>query len=132
MKLSENKNFKAVSVYNGFSEKEFKNSGRSFHMNERTKRMDNVYKIEKTPVIDKCFLVDKGHKDGQEIHVVTHCGVIYVYNFMKLFLRSNNALVTVMIARPNQIIRLYEACNLSVNNAIIENAKRNVRMHLNH
>ena len=131
MKLSENDNFKAITIYNGIKEKDLKNGGKSFHMNDRSRRMSIVSRIEKKPVIDKCFLVDKGHRDGQELHVVTHGGMIYIYNFMKLYCKSNNALVTVLIARPNQIKRLYEACNLTVDDGIMENARNNTRTKLN-
>ena len=131
MNISENKNFKSVSVYNGISRDDLKSCGKSFHMNDRDNRMSVVRSLEKTPIINRCFLVDKGHKNGQELHVVTNGGMIYIYNFMKLFYRQNNALVTVLIARPNQIKRLYEACNLMVDNAIMENARMHSRMKLN-
>ncbi len=131
MNINENVNFKSVTVYNGVNEKDLKNGGKSFHMNNRNRRMNTVNRIEKKPVIDRCFLVDKGHKDGQELHVVTQEGIIYIYNFMKLFCKSNNALITVLIARPNQIKRLYEACNLIVDNGIMEKARNHVELKYN-
>lgn len=52
-------------------------------------------------VIDS-FIVDKGHKNGDEIHCVTDNGIIIVYN------KNNNRLVTKLITRSGQIKRLYK------------------------
>lgn len=49
------------------------------------------------------FIVDKGHKNGLEIHKVTSTAIIMVFN-----LRTGKW-ITSLIARPNQIRRLYEA-----------------------
>lgn len=53
-------------------------------------------------VIDS-FIVDKGHKNGLERHCVTENGVIIIYNAV------SNKLVTKLVARENQVKRLY--CN---------------------
>lgn len=53
-------------------------------------------------VIDS-FIVDKGHKNGLERHEVTDNGVIIIYN------ARTNKLVTKLIARKWQIIRLYNS-----------------------
>ena len=79
----------------------------------RAARIAKALELDKNPEIDQMFLVDKGHRDGMEVHVVTKNGLIYVYNNMKLFM-GQQALVTILIARPNQVKRLYEACHLSV------------------
>lgn len=47
------------------------------------------------------FIVDRGHRNGAERHVLTTTGIIVIYN-----LRTNK-LVTKLIARPNQIKRYY-------------------------
>jgi hypothetical protein len=51
------------------------------------------------------FVVDRGHWHGAERHEITTTGLIKIYS-----IRSND-LVTVLIARPNQIRRYYEAEN---------------------
>ena len=51
-------------------------------------------------VIDS-FIVNKGHPKGLERHCVTENGIIIVYN-----LRTNK-LVTKLLARPNQVVKLY-------------------------
>jgi hypothetical protein len=47
--------------------------------------------------------VDRGHKNGTEIHVVTDSGIIRIYN------ARTHRYVTDLIARPNQIKRVYHA-----------------------
>lgn len=58
------------------------------------------------------FVWDKGHKNGAEIHTITTTGLIIVQN------KRTNNLVTVLIARPQQIRRYYEYYNKPVNNAV--------------
>ena len=48
------------------------------------------------------FVVDRGHKDGLERHDVTDTGLIIVYNL------KSQKLITKLIARPQQIKRLYQ------------------------
>ena len=48
------------------------------------------------------FIVDKGHKDGAEIHSITDNGIIIVHNY------ETGKLVTKLIGRPQQIMRYYE------------------------
>lgn len=47
--------------------------------------------------------LDRGHKNGTEIHVVTNTAIIKIYN------ARTKKHVTDLIARPNQIIRVYRA-----------------------
>lgn len=51
-------------------------------------------------VVDS-FVVDKGHKNGRELHCVTTHGLIVIYNV------NTAKLVTKLIARPWQVERLY-------------------------
>lgn len=52
-------------------------------------------------VVDS-FIVDKGHKNGEERHDITDNGIIIVYN------AKSGKEVTKLIARPQQIKRYYE------------------------
>ena len=47
--------------------------------------------------------VDRGHKNGTEIHVVTDTAIIKIYN------ARTRKHVTDLIARPNQIKSVYDA-----------------------
>lgn len=49
----------------------------------------------------RAFTVDRGHKNGAEIHVITTTAIIIVYNAI------SHKMVTKLIARPSQIQRYY-------------------------
>lgn len=49
------------------------------------------------------FIVDKGHKNGLEVHSITSNGIIVIHNL------ESGKLVTKLIARPHQIERYYES-----------------------
>lgn len=69
----------------------------------------------------KAFVVDKGHQNGFEIHVVTFNAEILIFN-----LETKKA-ITVLFARPRQIERYYEQFEMTVPHDIIEKAIENVR-----
>ena len=48
------------------------------------------------------FIVDTAHPNGNEVHTITDNGIIIIQN------ERTNRLVTILIARPNQIRRYYE------------------------
>ena len=54
------------------------------------------------------FEIDRGHEDGAEIHSVTDTGIIIVRN------KRNNVLITELIARPQQLRKLYASDNRKV------------------
>ena len=62
----------------------------------------NKYLHDDGNIIDG-FIVDKGHKDGAEVHSITDNGIIIVHNLI------SGKLVTKLIARPQQIKRYYES-----------------------
>lgn len=72
------------------------------YKNKRYKREKFIHKYlcGDGKIIDS-FIVDRGHKDGLEKHCVTNTGLIIVFNL------ESQKLVTKLIARPNQIKRLY-------------------------
>ena len=49
------------------------------------------------------FVVDRGHPGGAEIHSVTDTAIIIIHNM------STNKLITELIARPEQLRRLYSS-----------------------
>ena len=53
-------------------------------------------------VVDS-FVIDKFHPMGKELHEVTDNGLIIIRNL------NSGKICTKLIARPNQIMRLYEA-----------------------
>lgn len=118
--VEENKNFSKVQVSKvQVSYDDLNNALHTLHLDtERKARIELAFKLNKyedtnkDAAIDKVFLVDKNHRDGEELHVVTRRGIIFILNARK-FLCGENGFITALIARPNQIRRLYEACNLT-------------------
>lgn len=86
---------------------------------DRLSRYRKILSLEKFPVINESFLVDNGHKKGMEIHCVSTHGIIYIYNY------NSRKLITMIIARPNQIKRLYESCGENIPEIILQEAKKN-------
>ena len=68
-------------------------------------------------VIDS-FLVDNGHPKGAEIHSVTDTGIILIYNSV------TNKLITKLIARPEQIRKLYRSEGRDAPKKIINIARK--------
>lgn len=48
-------------------------------------------------------IIDKGHKNGAEIHIITDSGIIKIFN------AKTKKHITDLIARPGQIKRVYNA-----------------------
>lgn len=48
------------------------------------------------------FVINRGHKDGPEIHILTSTGIIIVENYY------TKKVITKLIARPQQIQRYYK------------------------
>lgn len=71
-------------------------------------------------IIDS-FVVDRGHPGGAEIHSVTDTAIIIIHN------QKTNKLITELIARPEQLRRLYRSVNREVPSKILSLAyKHNI------
>lgn len=79
----------------------FKAGGNTFHALNRSKRLQIAERliIEESAKVIKIALVDKGHKNGNEIHLVYNNGIVKIYN------ANTRKFVTVLIAREPQIER---------------------------
>lgn len=74
------------------------------YKNERYKREKFINKnLNGDGYIVDGFVVDKGHKDGLEVHSITDNGIIIIHNM------KSGKLVTKLIAREQQIKRYYES-----------------------
>ena len=71
------------------------------HVAKRSKRLQIAERliIEECAKVIKIAVVDKGHKNGNEIHIVYNNGVVKVYN------ENTRKFITVLIARVPQIER---------------------------
>lgn len=98
------------------------------YMFDREQREQKIKEIGLGKALDS-FNVDKGHRSGPEIHVVTSTGIIVIYN------ARTKVMVTRLIARPRQIERLYMDKYNSISNipqSVIELARYHQRMGWNY
>lgn len=54
------------------------------------------------------FVLDRGHKNGKEVHKITDNGIVLIYN------QKSNKLITKLIANPRQLDRYYLTNNRQV------------------
>ena len=75
--------------------------GKTSHAVNRSKRLQVAERliIEELAKVIKIAVVNKGHKNGNEIHLVYNNGVVKVYN------ENTRKFITVLIARVPQIER---------------------------
>ena len=75
--------------------------GQTSHAMNRSKRLQVAERliIEESAKVLKIAVVNKGHKNGNEIHIVYNNGVVKVYN------ENTRTFITVLIARVPQIER---------------------------
>lgn len=76
----------------------------SKHYQKTRNRREKIIKrkINGDGTIIDGFVIDKGHKDGIEVHSITDTGVIIIHNY------NTGKLITKLIARPQQIERYYK------------------------
>ena len=94
----------------------------SIERGERAKILEEL----KAPILSVggklcIFIVDKGHKNGAEIHVITENGIINIYN------RHSKKYVTGLIARPGQLMRY----GVAIPESVLGKARTHVAMHYN-
>ena len=79
----------------------FTAGGQTSHAVNRSKRLQIAERliIEESAKVIKIAVVDKGHKNGNEIHLVYNNGVVKIYN------ANTRKFITVLIARVPQIER---------------------------
>ena len=75
--------------------------GKTSHAVNRSKRLQVAERliIEESAKVVKIALVDKGHENGNEVHIVYNNGIVKVYN------ENTRKFITVLIARVPQIER---------------------------
>lgn len=79
----------------------FKAGGNTSHVLNRSKRLQVAERliIEESAKVTKIAVVNKGHKNGEEIHIIYNNGIIKIYN------ANTRKFITVLIARVPQIER---------------------------
>ena len=79
----------------------FKACGKTSHAANRSKRLQVAERliIEESAKVVKIAVVNKGHKNGNEAHVIYNNGVVKIYN------ERTGRFITVLVARVPQIER---------------------------
>ena len=79
----------------------FTAGGKTSHAVKRSKRLQVAERliIEESAKVVKIAIVNKGHKNGNEIHLVYNNGIVKIYN------ANTRKFITVLIARVPQIER---------------------------
>ena len=79
----------------------FTTCGNTLHVVKRSKRLQVAQRLinEECAKVCKIAVVNKGHENGNEVHVIYNNGVIKVYN------ANTHKFITVLIAREPQVAR---------------------------
>lgn len=114
--LGTNKNVHINEIYN---------ASHTIHLNQdRLSRYNRALQLNKLSngkeaYVVKTFVVDRGHCNGVELHCVTKNGIVFILNKDKYY-ANEDSLVTVLIARPKQVERLYEGIHKKPQEDIIK------------
>ena len=98
--------------------------GNTSHALNRSKRLQIAERLiyEESAKVIKIAVVNKGHANGEEVHVVYNNGVVKVYN------ERTHRFITVLIARVPQI----ERYNVKVTKAMRKKINMHVKNGYNH
>ena len=102
----------------------FKAGGNTSHALNRSKRLQIAERliIEESAKVLKIAVVNKGHKNGNEIHVIFNNGIIKVYN------ARTHKFITVLIARVPQV----ERYKIKVTRTMRNKIKSHIKQGYNH
>lgn len=118
MTVQENRSFQSVKeCKTNYNLSDVISSPATKHLSERNLRIRNALNLNNGAEVDKVFLVDKGHPNGAELHIVTDKGIIFILN------NRTGKLITLLIARPNQVRRLYNACGQEPKKSILSRCR---------
>ena len=94
--------------------------GKTSHAVNRSKRLQVAERliIEESAKVIKIAVVDKGHKNGNEIHLVYNNGIVKIYN------ANTRKFITVLIARVPQIERYKIKVTRTMRNKIKSHIKQ--------
>ena len=98
----------------------FTAGGRTSHAVKRSKRLQIAERliIEEAAKVVKIAVVNKGHENGNEIHLVYNNGIVKVYN------ARTRKFITVLIARVPQIARYKIKVTKTMRNKIKSHIKQ--------
>lgn len=98
--------------------------GQTSHAVKRSKRLQIAKRliIEESAKVVKIAVVNKGHKNGEEIHVIYNNGIIKIYN------ARTRKFITVLIARVPQV----ERYKIKVTKTMKNKIKSHIKQGYNH
>ena len=98
----------------------FTAGGKTSHAVKRSKRLQIAERliIEESAKVIKIAVVDKGHENGNEIHIVYNNGVVKIYN------ANTRRFITVLIARVPQIERYKVKVTKTMRKKIVSHIKQ--------
>ena len=98
--------------------------GQTSHVAKRSKRLQVAERLitEESAKVLKIAVVNKGHMNGNEIHIIYNNGIIKVYN------EHTRKFITVLIARVPQV----ERYNIKVTKAMRNKIKSHIANGYNH
>ena len=98
--------------------------GQTSHAVNRSKRLQIAERliIEESAKVVKIAIVNKGHKNGNEIHLVYNNGIVKIYN------ANTRKFITVLIARVPQI----ERYKIKVTRTMRNKIKSHIKQGYNH
>ena len=99
---------------------EFATCGNTSHVAKRSKRLQVAEQliIEESAKVLKIAVVNKGHENGNEVHLVYNNGIVKVYN------ERTRKFITVLIARVPQIERYKVKVTKTMRNKIKSHIKQ--------
>ena len=102
----------------------FATCGKTSHVASRSHRLQIAQRLisEESAKVYKIAIVDKGHKNGNEIHVIYNNGIVKVYN------ANTHKFITVLIAREAQIARY----NIKLTKTMSNKIKKHISEGYNH
>ena len=102
----------------------FKACGNTSHAVNRSKRLQVAERLifEESAKVVKIAIVNKGHANGDEIHIIYNNGIVKVYN------EHTHKFITVLIARVPQI----ERYNVKVTKTMRNKIKSHIAKGYNH
>ena len=102
----------------------FTTCGNTSHVAKRSKRLQVAERliIEESAKVLKIAVVNKGHENGNEVHLVYNNGVVKVYN------ERTHKFITVLIARVPQI----ERYNFRVTKTMKHKIESHIKQGYNH
>ncbi len=96
----------------------------SLHYTEERAKRESLIKAIGYGTVIKSVEIDKGHRNGPEIHELSNTGIITIFN------KRTHKLITKLIARPGQIRRYFNEDEI-IPTGLLDLARQHQKMAFN-